>query len=1044
MRVLKQFVLMTLLGLFVLDGLNAQATHKIVGVVKDSKGEPLIGVQVVPVGATQSGGLTDFDGNYAVQVPKGVTQLSFSYIGYTTVTLEINGRSKIDVTLKEATQQLEAVVVTALGIKRKSKTLTYATQSVDNKELTRIKEPNFVNALRGKSAGLTITPNNSGAGGGATKITLRGQNSILGSNQPLIVLDGVPLSSGPSGQAEGELIRGNSRDGGDILSTLNPDDIASLTVLKGPNAAALYGSSANNGVLIITTKSGREGKVRIDVSSSTMADVIALYPQLQTRYGLGVSLDGWGKRISDMTKDELNAHPYLTANPRDNIKEFFNIGITQNTSVTMSGGTEKSKSYFSYANTYQTGIMPKNEFARHNVLFKQSYALYDRLDLDLSVNYIHQNTKNRPTNGIGLNPMTTIYRTPRVVDINYFRHNYEHTATEADIVASDDPERGNKKLRELKQPVQTWFWTGEFQNNPYWLVHRMNNEAIQDRLLGTLSAKVKILENLNFQTRTNLDYIQNRSFDSRYASTNTSGFEKGGKYFTGRSYSSDFFQDALLSYNKELSKQLSLQATAGASYKRSNNRGLSVDNNIDTAALPNIFLPQNNKLVNPKNADGNSTWSSETWGDNWEAATFATATLGWDDKIFVDGSYRVEWAKSFQQFAQANKYISFDFYSLGANAQLDKLINLGKTFNSLKLRSSYSVVGNPIPNRVFAARLRNLRTGGVSVVAPKFENPRPETTTSFEVGLDGALFDNRWDFDLTFYNSTLENQFLELSGASSQRVPINTGKIRNWGIEFSTNYRMNLTKDLTWRTGFNIAYNDNKILETYVLPNGSEFIYTTGPSEFKIKYLKGGAFGDIYVNTFSYDDQGHIRLDAGGAPLLESGEYLTKLGNATARINFGFNNTLSYKDLQLYFLLDGKIGGKVMSFTQADMDRYGVSERSADARDAGGVLLPDGSGRRVDAQKYYEVVGAFPNEEYVYDATNVRLRELSLGYTFYDLLGQSRNLQLSFLARNLFFLYKNSPVDPDISQSAANGFGGIDVYALPTTRTFGISAKVTF
>lgn len=1029
---------MMLVGLFAIEGLNAQATHKVVGVVKDVKGEPLIGVQIVPVGAVQSGTITDFDGNYTVNVPKGITKLQYSYIGYGTQTIDINGRGKIDVVLQEEAQTIETVVVTALGIKRKSKTLTYATQSVDNKDLTRIKEPNFVNALRGKSAGLTITPNNSGAGGGSTKITLRGQNSILGSNQPLIVLDGVPMSSGPSGQAK-DLLQGGSRDGGDILSTINPDDIASLTVLKGPNAAALYGSSANNGVLIITTKSGMEGKLRVDVSSSTMVDVIADYPELQTTYGIGAGYDGWGKRVSDMTDDELAATPYLTRTPRNTIKEFFNTGLTQNTSATISGGTEKQQTYFSYANTYQTGIMPKNTFSRHNVMLKQSYNLFTRLNLDLSLNYVHQNTLNRPIIGRSMSPMAALYRTPANVDMRYFRSNYYHLGTYDDVVVySPTDGRHNSKL--LGQPVQTWYWMDTDFNNPWWLINMMSDDTTQDRLLGTLSAKVKILDNLNFQTRTNMDYIQNRTMNSRYATSIIAGQALGATYYTGRTYSTDFFQDALLSYNTEFAKKYMLQATAGGSYKRSANRWLTVRNDQDTAAMPNIFLVDNSLQVNADNKRGSTASPMERWGDNWEAALFATATIGWDDKIFLDGSYRIEWAKSFQQFAKKNEYISFSFYSLGANAQLDKLLPLSKDVNSLKLRTSFSVVGNPIPNSNFFAQGINLYNGSVSPPPPPFKDPRPETTTSFEVGLDGALYNNRWDFDLTFYNSTLTHQFLYIDG-----VPVNTGKIRNWGVEFSTNYRFNLTKDLTWRPGFNIAYNDNKILETYIRPDGTPHTYTTGPNKFKIKYVKGGAYGDIYVNSFLRDENGHIVLQQDGhTPTLASGGFDTMVGNATARINFGLNNTFSYKNFQLYALIDGKIGGNVMSLTQPDMDLYGVSVRSAEARDRGYVELNDGSGRRVDPEIYYKTIGGNPIEDYIYDATNVRLRDLSLSYTFYDILGPSKNLQLSAIARNLFFLYRTSPIDPDISQSAENGFGGIDAYAMPTTRTFGVSAKITF
>lgn len=1046
MRVLKQFLLLVLLGLAVTGSLDAQNARRVTGVVKDATGDPLPGVQVIPVGATASGTVTDFDGNYSVTVPNGINKLSFTFIGMAEQVIDINGRAKIDVTLRESEEVLETVVVTALGIQRKSKTLTYATQSVDSKELTRIKEPNFVNALRGKSAGLQITPNNTGAGGGSTKITLRGQTSILGSNQPLIVLDGVPMSNGMSSQSS-DLLMGNSRDGGDILSTINPDDIASLTVLKGPNAAALYGSSANNGVIIITTKSGREGNVRVDVSSATSIDMINLYPELQKTYGIsGQGYDAWGKRVADMTADDLAAAPYLTMTPRNTVKDFFNIGFSQNTSVTLSGGTAKAQSYFSYANTYQTGIMPTNKFSRHNVMFKQNYNLFERVNLDMSLNYIHQETNNRPVIGKSLGPLAALYRTPANVDLRYFKHNYAHPGTNADLVVYNPGGMANSSL--AGHPIQTWYWYDTDFNNPYWLLNQTSDSNTQDRILGNISIKVKLLEDLNFQTRANVDYVFSRYRDTRFASTQYAVQATGGRLGVGRSHSFDFFQDALLSYNKELSEKLSLQATAGGSYKRVRNRRLTIINQEDTAVyFPNTFLPQNSLSINSDNKRGNSTSTSESWGNNWESALFATATLGWDDKVFIDGSYRVEWAKSFQQFAKVGEYISFDFYSVGANAQLDKIFDLGPKVNNLKLRSSFSVVGNPIPNNNFYAQTRNFYTGGVSGAAPKFDNPRPETTTSFEVGLDGAMFQNRWDWDLTFYNSTLENQFMYVDGG----VPVNSGKIRNWGVEFSTNYRFDITKDLSWRPGFNISYNDNKILETYTKPDGSEYIYATGPNKFKIKYVKGGAYGDIYVNSFERDANGHIVLQADGqTPLLASG-FNTNVGNATARVNFGFSNTFTYKDFQLYFLIDGKIGGKVMSLTQPDMDLYGVSVRSAEARDRanaefprGWVELPDGTGRKVDAVTYYQTIGGNPIEDYIYDATNLRLRDLTLGYTFRDLIATGKDLQLSLLARNLFFIYKNSPIDPDISQSAGNGFGGIEAYALPTTTTIGLSARVTF
>ena len=313
--------------------------------------------------------------------------------------------------LKEDSKTVDEVVVTAMGIVRKAKSLTYATQKMKGKELTRAKDVNFINSLQGKSAGLTITQNSSGAGGGSSKILLRGQSSMLGNNQPLIVLDGIPMSNGMSGQSQ-SLQYGGNRDGGDILSTINPDDIANISILKGANSAALYGSAANNGVIIITTKSGMEGKASVDVSTNVTVEDPLILPEIQQEYGGSITnayqmnFDGWGKKISDFTDAEIARLPYATKDIRDNIRGFYKLGVTSNNSVSVSGGTGHARTYFSYGNTYQQGMIPNNEFSRHNILFKQSFGVFnEKLKLDLSLNYIHQNTQNLPSIGKALNPL---------------------------------------------------------------------------------------------------------------------------------------------------------------------------------------------------------------------------------------------------------------------------------------------------------------------------------------------------------------------------------------------------------------------------------------------------------------------------------------------------------------------------------------------------------------------------------------------------------------------------------------------------------------
>ena len=424
------------------------------GVVSDVSGEPLIGVSVLVKG-TSIGASTNIDGVYSVEVPNNNAVLEFSYVGYQKATLSLANASSYDVVMNEETRVLQEVVVTAMGLSRESKTLTYATQTIKNEEVTRIKDNNFINSLQGKSAGLTIVPNNSGAGGGASKIVLRGSTSILGTNQPLIVVDGVPMQDGMGTQATDGMILGGGRSGDDLLSTINPEDIDNMTILKGPNAAALYGSAANNGVIVITTKSGASGSVKVNVSSTTSIETIAMYPRTQQIYGIsgGDQWSAWGPKIGTRSADEVASAPYLMNSARNAVKDFFNKGVTTTNGVTLSGGTENFRTYFSYNNTYQTGLIPNNKFTRNNVMFKESFSLFDkRININTSLNWIHQKTDNAPVVGKALSALYALYRTPADIDMRYFKHNYKHLGTVADNIVSD-PEKGNPKL--IGQPVQT-------------------------------------------------------------------------------------------------------------------------------------------------------------------------------------------------------------------------------------------------------------------------------------------------------------------------------------------------------------------------------------------------------------------------------------------------------------------------------------------------------------------------------------------------------------------------------------------------------------
>lgn len=1041
---------------------TTQSNKRIIkGLISDEFGEPLIGVSVLVKGTT-TGTITDIDGNYYIEIPNDNAILEFSYIGYQKATLSISGATSFNIILKEDAQVLNEVVVTAMGITREAKTLTYAAQTIKNDEVTRIKETNFINSLQGKSAGLTITPNNTGAGGGASKIVLRGSTSILGTNQPLIVIDGVPMQDGMGSQVTDGIAYGGGRSGDDLLSTINPEDIENMTILKGPNAAALYGSAANNGVIVITTKSGVSGTVKVDISSSTSVETMAMYPQTQQTFGLSDNnqWSAWGPEIGTRSADELASAPYLMSSARNAVKDFFNLGVTLNNGITLSGGTENSRTYFSYNNTYQTGQIPNNDFRRNNVMFKEIFSLFDkRVNISTSLNWIHQKTNNAPVVGKALSTLYPLYRTPADIDMRYFKHNYQHAGTMADDIVSN-PTKGNPKL--VGQPVQTWYWYDQYLNNPYWVANMYNDVLKRDRLMGNITLEAKIWKNIKYQTRLSIDYVLQNNLNEEYAGMNRTGFDYvGGKYYSSDSRTSDIYNDHMVSYNDRFDDKIDINAAVGTSFTRHYSRNTSITTNIDTCGLPNAFVPQNSKKSRPTNPNGSATSAYDSWNySDWSTALFATASIGLFDRVYLDGSYRVDWSQSFQQFTQGSGYSSFDYYSAGINILIDKFLPKLDWLNQLKWRGSWSVVGNPIPNTLFARQSYDFSNGTVNTRPPLFDDPKPETTTSFETGVDVWMFDNKFNFDLTYYNSVLRNQFLNVTTANGESKPVNTGKIRNYGLEFSAAYRWNIGRDWRWQTGFNIAWNDNRILETYKTESGTPYIVEMGTNAFKVKYIEGGRYGDIYVNSFVRDENGHIKISGAddyetAVPQMESGEYKTYVGNTASPVTLGWNNTLSWKNLTLYFLIDGRVGGKVMSLTEPDLDLFGLSERSAQERLNGERVtqngkeyilkeLPDGSGNKVSVENYYMTIGASPMEDYVYNATNLRVRDISLSYNFNNLFGKNRGLTAQFSVKNAFFIYKDSPVDPDISVSAANGFSGIDCYSLPTTRSYALTLKFNF
>ncbi len=1084
---------------------NVYAQNSVISVSGTVKGEPLIGASV-RIKNTSKGVITNYDGKFSIKVSSKKTVLLIKYAGMNPKEITVGDKKVFNIVLEENSNMLKEVVVTAMGLERKVESLTYATQKIKNEDLMIAQDPNFINSLQGKAAGLSITPNAGGAGG-SSKILLRGNKSILGNNQPLIVIDGIPMSNpvqSPIGDGQ-SIGYAFVTEGSDALSSINPEDIESVNVLKGANAAALYGSQASNGVLMITTKKGKEGKLDIKVSSNVTFETPLLLPKFQNTYGSSVNLatntisdNSWGPKMSTYTDAELSLtggegqNIRLRRKGKNDARDFFETGSTFNNSISFSGGTKKIKTYFSYGNTRSNGMIQNNTFMRHSLALRQSYSLFkDILNVDVSLNYVNQKTKNRPGGGTNQNPIYHLYTTTRSADMDYYKENYMKEGTWMShndlsylkLNPDDTYSLITNQRAKLKGTMQNWLFMSPDKNNPYWLINRINRTHKLERVYGYISANVKITDDLKARLRYSIDRGHSEKISKVSATTQAPTRIMGfGVYGQGLNNSNEFYLDGLLSYNKEIS-DFSISANLGTTAHKITGYGQWLRQKATRYDFNKLILPTEINLFS-SGVVGWAAQRSRSKSINWDQSLFFTGQLGYKNYFFMEGSYRIDRYRPFVQFHQTrNTPESYGYFSLGGNVLVHNFVKLPKYITNFKVRTSYSEVGNSIPNIIYNRAFSDGLTGAVIPSGyAHFDNPIPEKMKSFEAGFDMSFFRNSLNWDMTFYNTTMNNNYL-LIGVAGNKKPVNSGVIRNIGLETNVSYGMNITKNLFWRSGINFSFNDNKIVKTYIDPKtGKESLIAQQigwGGKFQMKYTKGGRYGDLYATDFERNADGTIALrKSDGSPNLSSKKFDKFIGNMNAKYRLGWNNTVNYKNFRLNFLIDGKLGGKVVSFTEAYLDRYGVSARTAEARLAaendptlrytlyeldnnGEYKLDPVTGEKIvreivpavrmedgnlaPIQTYYQTIGKNINAtQYVYDATNFRLRELSFGYVFKDLLGKKKHLSLSVIARNLFFIYIDAPIDPDTSLSTGNGLGGFDIFNMPTARSIGVSASVSF
>ena len=984
------------------------------GLIKDDSG-PLLGATVI-VKNTTRGTTTDMDGKFRLEGLQPGDVLQVTYVGYDPYEVTYTGQTTLDILMTTTANQLNAVVVTAMGIERQSKTLSYAAETVGGDDVADIKSVNMINALQGKAAGLQITPNSTGAGG-SSKILFRGNKSINGSNQPLVVVDGVPLMMNiTSDQVDSNW--GAQRDGGDAMSTINPDDIASISLLKGASAAALYGAVAANGAIMIKTKSAMAGRLAVNVSSNTTIDTPLSLPEFQNTYGANGQYS-WGDKLASKAPDYA--------------EKFFRTGWTTNNSISINGGAEDLRAYFSYGNVTSGGITPENDYSQHTLNAKVGFDLFnDHIKVDFNAKYVNQHISNQPAGGFVFNPLVGTYTFPRGGDWNGYKSNFE------------------TYNGELNANVQNWVTTtDETNSNPYWLLNRERPVVERNRYEFGGSIKYQIIDGLSLTGRMRYERADEHYVRNHYASSYGNKYTYG-KMDDNRYFSEQLYADLLAQYNHTWD-DFSLNATLGTSMMqtRSNNVSLLYEQSKFVAPgnggayYPNIF--------NPSNFYKNGT----TMGLERKRlnSVFGAVTFGFKEALFLDVTARNDWSSA---LAYTDGY-SFFYPSVGASLLLNRFVDMGRNIDLFKFRGSYSIVGNDVP--VYKTNPRYTYGDQGAINPPKsvpFRTLKPEKTHSFEVGFDGEFFQHRLHVNATYYKTNTKNQYFEVtlpweSGYKSQFV--NAGNVQNQGFELTAGWFQDFGNEFTWSTDLNLSYNDNKIIELFDGIQDGVTVSNLGGA--KVILYEGGQYGDLYVRTLKRDESGKLVTETPeGADYqipVNGGEQnsdLKYMGNMNSKWNMGWNNTFRYKDLTLSMLIDFRIGGKVVSMTEATLDGYGVSERTGRARDRGYVMREGIKFSNVKA--YYDVVGAtsfnsvYNVEDYVYDATNVRMREISLGYTFRNLFGQSKNLTLAFIARNLFFFYKDAPMDPDVSMGTGNGLQGFDVFNLPTTRSFGLNVKLNF
>jgi len=1032
------------------------------GQVRNVQGEVMLGVSVRGL-KDGINTITDANGQFSITL-SSPQLLQLSYVGYQRQEINVKRSETLDITLQLADQYISEVVVTALGIKRERRVLGYAMEEVPTEEMQKTKDVNMINSLAGKVAGLIIDQTASGPSG-STRVLLRGYTEMAGNNQPLYVVDGVPLDNtnfSSAGQFGGF-------DLGDGISSINPDDIESISVLKGPAASALYGSRAGHGVILITTKKGSKSnkKWTIELNSTNTIDLQSVHKDdLQYRYGQGT--DGrisvtdnkhtnntnWGAKIDPAIQFphfDGQRRPYHVI--KDNIDGFYRMGVTNNNTVTLSSVTELNTIRFSYNDLRNQDIVPNSYLYRNNLSLRSTSKIGSKLDVDLKVNYVKEFVNNRPALGgfrssIGSNLMTLA----STFDQQWLADNYKDEA-------------GN---------YYDWNNRDPFNLNPYWIINEMRNESNKDRLLSSALFKYKVSPSISFQITGGTDFNTLKFID--FAPPTTPGRESG--YLQQRLYENRTWNFEFLgSYTKKM-RLVDLGIRAGANLFNVNNhtgihtgtdmklRNLEVMNSFDTQTFDEFAY---RKQIN---------------------SAFAMINIGYRNWLYFDGTMRADKASSLTNPGASKSDNTYFYPSLSGSLIYTDMLGIKNNWLSFgKIRASWARVGKDTDPYLLALNynIYNKSYPGYTIgsiyntLAPNAKL-KPTMTGSFEIGLEHKFFKNRISLDMTYYNQKSSNQILKIATSASSgysQALINAGSIQNKGIEITLNTRP-IDKDFKWDLNLNFARNINKVLELQKDNPGQDFeLEAARWADVRVAAVVGERYGSIMGRDYLYTPSGEILIDGvTGLPQFTSG--LQVLGNASWDWTGGISNRFSYKNWTISALIDVKVGADLYSMTTRSDYMLGKRKETLPARDewhiseeqrqalgidpnnwkaTGGYLAPgliaqtDAAGNisyrpndiYISPEKYWKYIGSQTPLPFIYDNSYIKLREVSLTYRFPNKwIHFASDVQLSVVARNPWIIHKNVPnIDPESNYNNGSGMG-LEYGSIPTRRSFGLNLNIKF